>query len=95
MKRLVYFLMIGCFALSACTSARLSHDEARKRIVAIGQSNLAPEAIEIRRIVSQSDESAIAEATATLAFQFRRSEKDGQWRILPIMELELSDSADT
>src|SRR5436190_3714045 len=81
MKRALYFAMIGCFALSACTSARLSHDEARKKIAAIGQSNLIPDAVEIRRIVSQSDTSAIAEATVTLAFQFKRSNSNADWRI--------------
>jgi hypothetical protein len=72
MKRVVYFLVSGCLSVSACTSARLSHEEARKRIAAIGQSNLVPDAIEIRRIVSQSDNSAIAEATATLAINEAR-----------------------
>jgi len=81
MKRALYFLLIGCFALPACTSARLSHDEVRKRIAAIGQSSLIPDAIEIRRIVSQSDTSAIAEATVTLAFQFKRPNDKAEWHI--------------
>ena len=66
---------------SACTSSRLSHDEIRKKIADIGQSNLIPDAIEIRRIVSQTDTSAIAEATVTLAFQFRRANPNDEWRI--------------
>jgi hypothetical protein len=81
MKRAIHLLLIGCFALPACTSARLSHDEARKRIADIGQSKLVPDAIEIQRIVSQSDTSAIAEATVSLAFQFKRANANAEWRI--------------
>ena len=78
MKRL---LLVGCLALSACTAARLSHDEARRKIAEIGRSNLIPDAIEIRRIVSQTDTQAIAEATITLAFQFKRDNPEAEWRI--------------
>jgi hypothetical protein len=81
MKPALFLLLIGCFALPACTSARLSHDEARKTIAAIGQSNLVPDAIEIRRIVSQNDTSAIAESTVTLAFQFKRANANAEWHI--------------
>ena len=76
-----YFLLLGCLALCACTGARLSHDEARKKIAEIGRSNLVPAAIEIRRIVSQTDTQAIAEATITLAFQFKRDNPNAEWRI--------------
>src|SRR5204863_8405659 len=72
MKRALGLLFLSSLALTACTSARLSSDEARKKIAAIGQSALIPDAIEIRRIISQTDSSAIAEATVTLAFQFKR-----------------------
>jgi predicted xylose isomerase-like sugar epimerase len=78
MKRLFLFAF---FALCACTGARLSHDEARKKIAEIGRSNLIPDAIEIRRIVSQTDTQAIAEATITLAFQFKRDNPNAEWRI--------------
>jgi len=81
MQPALCLLLIGSFLLSACTSARLSHDEARKRIAAIGQSSLVPDAIEIRRIVSQSDTSAIAESTVTLAFQFKRATANAEWHI--------------
>src|SRR5213593_4662487 len=76
-----HVLLLGCLVLCSCTSARLSHDEARKKIAEIGRSNLVPDAIEIRRIVSQSDTQAIAEATITLAFQFKRDAPDSEWRI--------------
>jgi predicted xylose isomerase-like sugar epimerase len=78
---MVYVLLVGCLALCACTGARLSHDEARKKIAEIGRSNLVPAAIEIRRIVSQTDKQAIAEATITLAFQFKRDNPNAEWRI--------------
>jgi hypothetical protein len=81
MKTPLYVLLIACVALPACTSARLSHDEARRRIAEIGQSSLVPDAIEIRRIVSQTDTAAIAEATVTLAFQFKRANTNSDWRI--------------
>ena len=74
-------LLLACLALCACTGGRLSHDEARKKIAEIGRSNVVPAAIEIRRIVSQSDTQAIAEATITLAFQFKRDNPNGDWRI--------------
>jgi len=76
-----HVLLLGSLVLSACTSARLSHDEARKKIAEIGRSNLVPDAIEIRRIVSQTDTQAIAEATITLAFQFKRDNPNAEWRI--------------
>jgi hypothetical protein len=81
MKQAVHLLLIGSLALTACTSARLSHDEARKKIAAIGRSNLIPDAIEIRRIISQTDTQAVAEATITLAFQFKRDNPAADWRI--------------
>jgi Type II secretion system (T2SS), protein G len=81
MKPALLLVLIGWVALPACTSARLSHDEARKKIAAIGQSSLVPDTIEIRRIVSQSDTSAIAESTVTLAFQFKRPNTNSEWRI--------------
>src|SRR5205085_11506300 len=55
--------------------------KARRKIAEIGRSNLVPDAIEIRRIVSQSDTQAIAEATITLAFQFKRDNPEAEWRI--------------
>jgi hypothetical protein len=76
--RLVFLLSL---TLSACSAARLSHDDARQKIAAIGRSSLIPDAIEIRRIVLQSDTQAIAESTVTLAFQFRRNNPQEEWRV--------------
>jgi len=84
MKRALYLLLMASLTLPACTSARLSHDEARKKIAAIGQSNLIPDAIEVRRIISQTDTEAIAEATITLAFQFKRANAASDWRIAAV-----------
>src|SRR3989441_8203155 len=81
LQKMNHVLVLGCLVLCACTSARLSHDEARKKIAEIGRSNLVPDAIEIRRIVSQTDTQAIAEATITLAFQFKRDAPNAEWRI--------------
>src|SRR5438445_4906910 len=81
LQKMQHVLLLGCLVLCACTSARLSHDEARKKIAEIGRSNLVPDAIEIRRIVSQTDTQAIAEATITLAFQFKRDAPNAEWRI--------------
>src|SRR2546428_3105340 len=81
LQKMKHVLVLGCLVLCACTSARLSHDEARKKIAEIGRSNLVPDAIEIRRIVSQTDTQAVAEATITLAFQFKRDNPNAEWRI--------------
>jgi len=81
LQKMKHVLLLGCLVLCACTSARLSHDEARKKIAEIGRSDLVPDAIEIRRIVSQTDTQAIAEATITLAFQFKRDAPNAEWRI--------------
>jgi len=70
-----------CLALCSCTASRLSHDEAQKKIAEIGRSRLIPDAIEIRRIVSQSENEAIAEATITLAFQFKRATASSDWKV--------------
>jgi hypothetical protein len=81
MKRASYLLLAGSLALSACASARISHDEVRRQITAIGHSSLIPDAIEIRRITAQTDTEAIAEASVTLAFQFKRKDVNAEWRI--------------
>jgi hypothetical protein len=67
-----------------CAADRLSHDDARRKIADIGRSNLVPDAIEIRRIVSQTDTQAIAEAGVTLAFQFKRDNPEAEWRIAAV-----------
>src|SRR5438093_8201977 len=84
LQKMKHVLVLGCLVLCACTSARLSHDEARKKIAEIGRSNLVPDAIEIRRIVSQTDTEAIAEASVTLAFQFKRTKPDSEWQIAAV-----------
>src|SRR5436190_12528560 len=81
LHKMKHVLLLGCLLLCTCTSARLSHDEARKKIAEIGRSNLVPDAIEIRRIVSQTDTQAIVEASITLAFQFKRDNPNAEWRI--------------
>ena len=83
MTRLAKILLPGCLllTLSACAADRLSHDEARQKIAQIGRSNLVPDAIEIRRIVSQTDTEAIAESSITLAFQFKRPNPNAEWQI--------------
>lgn len=81
MNRASYLLLIACFGLCSCTANRLTHDEARKKIAEIGRSKLIPDAIEVRRIVSQSENEAIAEATITLAFQFKRANASAEWKV--------------
>jgi hypothetical protein len=84
MSRLAKILLLSSLLLSACASDRLSHDEARQRIAQIGRSNLVPDAIEIRRIISQTETEAIAESTVTLAFQFKRANPSAQWQIAAV-----------
>jgi len=84
MKRVLYVISILSLLNSACAGGRLSHNEARKRIAEIGTSPLVPQAIEIRRIVSQSDTQAIAEASIMLAFQFTKDKQSNQWRVAAV-----------
>ena len=84
MKRALHLLFLMAILSSACSGARLSRDEARKRIVEIGSSSLVPNAVEIRRIVSQDENQAIAETTVTLAFQFKRDKPGNQWRVAAV-----------
>src|SRR5262245_48498000 len=84
MPRLAKTLLLSSLMLSACAADRLSHDEARQKIAQIGRSNLVPDAIEIRRIVSQTDTEAIAESSVTLAFQFKRANPNAQWQIAAV-----------
>jgi hypothetical protein len=53
----------------------------RRSMVDIGSSPLVPDALEIRRVISQNEKRAIAEATVTLSFQFSRGGPNRQWRI--------------
>jgi len=69
---------------AGCSGARLSHDEVRKQISEIGKSSLLPDSIQIQRIVSQSDNAAIAETTVSLAFEFKRDKSSGPWRIASV-----------
>jgi hypothetical protein len=66
---------------AGCSSARLSHDEARKQIAEIGNSSLVPDSIHIQRIVSQTDKDAIAETSVAMAFEFQRSKSSDPWHI--------------
>ena len=50
----------------------------------IATSGLVPDAVEVRRIVSQSDTQVIAETTITLAFQFRRDNPASPWRVAAV-----------
>jgi len=84
MKRVLYVISLLTLLNSACAGGRLSHNEVRKRIAEIGASPLVPQAIEIRRIVSQNDTQAIAEASIMLAFQFEKDKQSNQWRIAAV-----------
>jgi hypothetical protein len=84
MLRPAKIFLLSSLLLSGCASDRLSHDEARQKIAQIGRSNLVPDAVEIRRIVSQTPTEAIAESTITLAFQFKRASPNAQWQIAAV-----------
>ena len=76
------FMIFGI--LAGCSSARLSHDEARKQIAEIGNSSLVPDSIHIQRIVSQTDKDAIAETSVAMAFEFQRSKSSDPWHIAAV-----------
>jgi type II secretion system (T2SS) protein G len=84
MRGVSYLLLLTGLLAFGCAGGRLSHDEARKRIAEIGTSTAVPGSIEIRRIVSQNDTSAIAETTVTLAFQFKKEKPSNQWRVAAV-----------
>jgi hypothetical protein len=73
--------LIFLLLLSACGGSRLSHDEIRKQIADLGNSTLVPSAVQVRRVVSQSGNTAIAETSVELAFQFQRDFAGSPWRI--------------
>jgi hypothetical protein len=75
-------LLAAC--LAGCSGARLSHEEARRQIAAIGTSTLVPGSIQIQRIVSQTDKDAIAETTVALAFEFKRDKTSDPWRVAAV-----------
>jgi hypothetical protein len=77
-------LLLIAASTTACSGPRLSHDEVRKQIAAMGKSSLLPDSIQIQRIVSQSDTAAIAETTVSLAFEFKRDKDSGPWTIASV-----------
>ena len=81
MNRALQLALIGALLASGCTAARLSHDEIRRQVANLGTSTLIPKAVEVRRIVSESGNRAIAETTVELAFQFERDTAGSPWRI--------------
>jgi hypothetical protein len=81
MNRALTLLVFCAVAASGCAGARLSHDEIRRQIADIGNSTLVPKSVEVRRVVSQSGDRAIAETTVELAFQFQRDTAASPWYI--------------
>jgi hypothetical protein len=77
-------LLFVAASTTACSGARLSHEEVRKQIADIGKSSMLPDSIQIQRIVSQSDTAAIAETTVSMAFEFRKDKSSGPWRIASV-----------
>jgi hypothetical protein len=84
MKLRLQMLVCGAVIFASCAGPRLSSQEAREKIAEIGTSELVPDAIEIRRIVSQTENEAIAESTITLAFQFKRNSPADDWEIAAV-----------
>src|SRR5262245_50061805 len=76
-----YLLLLTTLLGFGCSGARLSQDEARKRIAQVGAGTVVPGQIEIRRIVSQNDTTAIAETNVMFAFQFKKDKASNQWRV--------------
>jgi hypothetical protein len=84
MNRALQLLLITAFAAFSCGGARVSHDEIRRKIAELGTSTLVPRAVEVRRIVSQTDTRLIAETTVELAAQFERDTPGSPWRITSV-----------
>jgi hypothetical protein len=73
--------LLSILLLSGCGGARLSHNEIRRQVADIGSSTLVPKAVEVRRVVAESGNRAIAETTVELAFQFERDTAGSPWHI--------------
>src|SRR6185295_9189151 len=71
-------LILG--AATALSAPNLSKEVARKRISEFAQSKLVLDAIEVRRILPDGADGAIAETTITLAFQFKKDERNN-WTV--------------
>jgi hypothetical protein len=84
MNRASLLIAFAALFVSGCGGARLSHDEIRKQIAEIGGSTLNPKSVAVRRVVSQSGNTAIAETTVELAVQFERSSSSSPWRIAAV-----------
>ena len=81
MNRALQLVLIAAFAASGCGGGRISHNELRKQIAELGPSTLIPEAIAVRRVVSQSNTRLIAETTVEMAFQFQRDTATSPWYV--------------
>jgi hypothetical protein len=77
------FLLVF-LAGSGCGGARLSHDEIRKQVAELGNSSLIPEAVSVRRVVSQGGNRAIAETSVELTFQMDRDSATSPWHITSV-----------
>jgi hypothetical protein len=84
LNRLIWAALIALIVASGCGGGRLSSDEARRQILAVNSNKILPDAVQVRRVTSYGDREAIAEATATLAFQFKRDNKDAPWRVAAV-----------
>ena len=84
MNRAFQLAFIAAFVASGCGGARLSHNEIRKQVAELGTSTLIPDAIDVRRIVSQSSNRLIAETTVELAFQFERDTPTSPWHVASV-----------
>jgi len=79
----LFLLLIFAF-LYGCGGARLSQNEIRKQIAELGSSTLTPDAVSIRRVVSQSGDHLIAETSVELAVQFERDSASSPWHIASV-----------
>jgi len=76
--------LFSAFAASGCGGGRVSHNEIRKQIAELGTSTLVPDAINVRRVVSQSGNRLIAETDVELAFQFERDTEKSPWHVAAV-----------
>jgi hypothetical protein len=85
MNRAFQLLFLLVFlTTSGCGGARISHEEIRKQIAELGNSTLVPEAVSVRRIVSQGGNRAIAETSVELTFQMERDSETSPWHIASV-----------
>ena len=75
-------LLLSWACLAAC-GGPVSSRVVREQIASLGGAGLDTDAVEVRRIIAEAGNRAVAEATVQMAFEFER-DAEGEWRIIAV-----------